>query len=105
MTQGVEAECRFVNDVLDPVECHDVVNRIYSRLPAGMSESDVILDFTGMTAIASVGAVLACIDDQRPIQYTPGLFNQQLQAVKPYEPVEIVLNWDDINRPRPREIT
>ena len=34
-----------------------------------------------MTSIASVGAVLACLNDQRPVQYTPALFDGTLYAV------------------------
>lgn len=91
--QGKNAELALVNDVLDPVECRNTVNGIYAKLPMGLSESDVILDFTGMTAIASVGAVLACLDEQRAIQYTPGVFDNELKAVRPRDPVEIRLNW------------
>ena len=91
--RGVDVELVLINDVLDPVECRNIVNNIYSTLPPGLTESDVILDFTGMTSIASVGAVLACLDEQRAIQYTPAVFDPELKAVKPRDPVEIVLNW------------
>src|SRR5712691_4129300 len=73
--QGKDVELMFIHDVLDPVECRNTVDRIYTNLPVDLPESEVILDFTGMTSIASVGAVLACLNDQRPIQYTPALFD------------------------------
>lgn len=97
--RGVDAELALINDVLDPVECRNTVDLIYATLPEGLGESEVILDFTGMTAIASVGAVLACLDEQRSIQYTPGVFDAELKAVRPRDPVEIVLTWDTLRRP------
>lgn len=102
--QGKRAELVLINDVLDPVECRNKVDDIYARLPDGCAESDVILDFTGMTAIASVGAVLACLDERRAIQYTPGVFNTELKAVQPRDPVEIVLNWGLLSPPRATEL-
>ncbi len=76
------------------VECRNTVDRIYTHLPADLPESEVILDFTGMTSIASVGAVLACLNDQRPIQYTPAVFDSALKVLRPRDPIEIVLNWN-----------
>ena len=95
----VDAELVLINDVLDPIECRNTVDHIYTTLPAGLAESDVILDFTGMTAIASVGAVLACLDEQRAIQYTPGVFDAELRAVRPRDPVEIALTWNTLHLP------
>jgi hypothetical protein len=91
--QGKKAELVVLNDVFDLVECRNKVDAIYTQLPAGCTPADVILDFTGMTTIASVGAVLACLDEQRAMQYTPAVFNEQLHAVQPRDPVEVVLSW------------
>ena len=96
--QGKIVELVLVKNVLDAVECRNAIDRIYSTLPDGLAESDVILDFTGMTAIASVGAVLACMNGQRPIQYTPGIFDSHLQILRPREPIEIVLDWQSLSR-------
>jgi hypothetical protein len=40
-----------------------------------------------------VGAVLACLHDQRSIQYTPAIYDKALQAQQPRDPIEIVLSW------------
>ena len=96
---GKKAELVVLNDVFDLVECRNKVDTIYTQLPAGCTPADVILDFTGMTTIASVGAVLACLDDQRAMQYTPAVFDEQLHAVQPRDPVEVVLSLGDAGEP------
>jgi hypothetical protein len=97
--QGQDVELVFIHDVLDPVECRNTVDRLYTHLPGDLPESEVILDFTGMTSIASVGAVLACLNDQRPIQYTPAVFDSALKVLRPRDPIEIVLNWNIVAGP------
>ena len=97
---GKKAELVVLNDVFDLVECRNKVDTIYTQLPAGCTPADVILDFTGMTTIASVGAVLACLDDQRAMQYTPAVFDEQLHAVQPRDPVEVVLSWGMLENQR-----
>lgn len=97
--QGRTAYLVLINDVLDPVECRNKVESIYTNLPPACTDSDVILDFTGMTVIASVGSVLACLDERRSIQYTPGVFNNELKAVQPRDPVEISLDWNMLRLP------
>lgn len=98
-SQGKVADLELIKDVFDPLEYHTKVERIYSELPSGWSESDVILDFTGMTACASVGCVLACLNEQRPIQYTPGKFDAALKTMQPFDPVEVVLDWSVLRPP------
>ena len=98
--QGKKAELVVLNDVFDLVECRNKVDAIYTQLPAGCTPADVILDFTGMTTVVSVGAVLACLDDQRAMQYTPAVFNEQLHAVQPRDPVEVVLSWGMLENQR-----
>ena len=97
--QGKNAELVFIHDVLDPVACRNTVDRLYSNLPPDLDESDVILDFTGMTSIVSVGAVLGCLDEKRPIQYTPAVFDTELKALYPRDPIEIVLSWQLLPKP------
>jgi hypothetical protein len=75
------------------------VERIYSDLPPGCLETDVILDFTGMTACASVGSVLACLNENRSIQYTPAQYDTTLKAMQPLDPVEVVLHWGMLRLP------
>ncbi len=90
---NVKTERVFVEDIFDPLEFNQKVVSIYETLPNGYTESDVILDFTGMTACASVGSVIACLDERRHKQYTPGEYNPKLQAVQPLNPVQINLHW------------
>ena len=93
---GVHAEKRIVEDAFDPVEVKEIVEGIYDVLPSGLTETEVILDFTGMTTPASVGAVLACLNDKRSIQYVPAEYDKRLDAVRPLDPVEIILSWPAI---------
>lgn len=81
----------IINDVNNPLEYCDRVNDIYARLPIGWQETDVIADYTGMTAHGSVGMTLACLPRQRALQYTPGKFDKELKAVQPLPPIEINL--------------
>lgn len=93
---GVHAEKRIVADAFDAVAVKDIVEGLYDDLPNGLKETDVILDFTGMPTPASVGAVLACLNDERSIQYVPAEYDKQLDAVRPLDPVEIILTWPAI---------
>ena len=99
--QGKLATHELIKDVFDPLECRDKVEEIYKTLPDGWKEDDVILDFTGMTACASVGSVLACLDEKRAIQYTPGQYDEDLKAMQPLEPVEVVLHWGTLQTAPP----
>ncbi len=99
--QGKHAHLVAVDDVYDPVEVRDKVNEIYRRLPEGCAESDVILDFTGMTAVASVGSVLACLNAARPIQYTPPEFDKDMKPVGVKEPIEITLDYGTLGVEEP----
>jgi hypothetical protein len=89
----------MVNDVYDPLEFRQKVNKIYTELPNGWTASDVIFDFTGMTACGSVGGVLACLTEERPIQYTPAIYNEKLKALQPLDPIEVVLRWGILKPP------
>lgn len=80
-----------VNDVNNPLEFTDRVNEIYGYLPEGWSDDEVIADYTGMTAHASVGMALACLAPARPLQYTPGRYDAGLKAVSPLDPIEIAI--------------
>lgn len=84
-----------VNDIYDPLEIRDQVDDIYrTRLPKGWKESDVIADYTGMTAHASVGTVLACLKTNRPLQYTPAKVDQQGKIIGSLNPIRILLNQE-----------
>jgi hypothetical protein len=96
---NVAAEIVPVENVFNPMALKEKVGRIYENLPGGLEETDVILDFTGLTALASVGAVLACLDEKRSIQYVPAEYDRQLKPIKALDPVEIVLTWRIFGEP------
>ncbi len=98
--EGKQATLVLLNDVYDLFECRHKVEAIYQQLPTGLAPSDVIVDFTGMTAMASVGSVLACLDEQRALQYTPAVFDEHLRALRPLNPVEVVLTWGMVSPPQ-----
>jgi hypothetical protein len=88
-----------IQDVYDVVESQRKVAGIFADLPAGCAEADVILDFTGMTVVVSVGAVLACRGGERAIQYTPAAYDKQLAASAPLTPIEVTFSWWSLNGP------
>lgn len=94
--KSVVAEVIAVENAFDLVKMKERVEKIYASLPAGLEETDVILDFTGMPALASVGAVLACLDERRSIQYVPAEYDERLGIVKALDPVEIFLTWETV---------
>jgi len=84
-------EPMLIKDVNNPLEYSDCVNEIYEQLPEGWQDDDVIADYTGMTAHGSVGMALACLVPMRPLEYTPGRYDDRLNAIEPLDPIEIVL--------------
>jgi hypothetical protein len=67
------------------------VQKIIQDRPKDWSVEDVIADYVGLTAHASVGMVLACLHEQAPLQYTPAEYDANLQALRPLPPFEVVL--------------
>jgi hypothetical protein len=85
----------LINDVYDPLEFRDRIDEIYrTRLPKGWREAGVIADYTGMTAHASVGTVLACFGKNRPLQYTPVKTDSQGKIVGSFYPIRILLHQE-----------
>lgn len=83
-----------VNDLYNPLEVKGWIEKIYAGPPADWQESDLIADYTGMTAHCSVGMALACLSPTRHLQYTPAIFDANLNAVGSGEPVEVRLDWE-----------
>lgn len=61
-------------------------------LTQGWTPDDIIADFTGMTAQASVGMVLASLSVQSPLQYTPAQSQDGKPTGRSLNPIEITLN-------------
>jgi hypothetical protein len=82
-----------INDIYDPLEFVNEVNLIYTeRLPNGWQESDIISDFSGMTANGSVGMALICYAKDRPLQYTPAVVDPETNRITgSANPIEIKL--------------
>jgi len=91
---GIKVDLLQVEDVYSVQEVRDKVQGIFSQLPAGMSDTDVVSDFTGMTALSSVGMTLACLSPNRRLQYVP-----ELPGRHSGEPKEIKLSWEDLPTP------
>ncbi len=89
---GVPVETIVVTDVYDPRGSFDAVLAVRERLPEGWASSDLIADFTGLTATASVGLVLACLQTGIAIEYTPAEYSADGRALRPLPPQEVVLN-------------
>ncbi|MGG6268869.1 hypothetical protein ACQ4M3_28940 [Leptolyngbya sp. AN03gr2] len=86
-----------INDIYNPLIFRDCIDGIYrDRLPKGWQESDVIADYTGMTAHASVGTVLACITTVRPLQYTPAKADPSGKIVGSLNPIKVILGSPSI---------
>lgn len=85
-------EVVMVDDANDPVSFFWAVRRVYDHLPVGWDKGDVIADYVGMTAHASVGMVLACLQVGAPLEYTPAEHDANLRAIRPLPPFEVVLD-------------
>lgn len=91
---------KYVNDISEPWEVMNTVKEIYeTERPQDWQPGDIIADYTGMTKSASIGMVLACLDPDRPIQYTP----QRKDAEGEYldvPPYEIKIEWSYVLVPK-----
>lgn len=84
----------IINDVFDPSEYYQEVDKIYSDKPSNWQESDIIADFAGMTANGSVGMALVCNEKNRPLQYTPAVIDPKTGGITgSAEPIEIKLKY------------
>ena len=81
----------IVDDVYDPLSFYKKVKKIYENLPRDLSEAEVISDFTGMTAHASVGMAFACFSRECELQYTPAHLDENGKPIGSLNPIEIVL--------------
>ncbi len=58
------------------IEFMNVIDRIYTNAakpPESWQESDIISDYTGMTAHGSVEMALVCKTNNRSLQHTPAV--------------------------------
>lgn len=83
-----------INDLHNPIEVKGRIEDIYASLPSEWEESDLIADYTGMTAHCSVGVALACLSPTRHLQYTPAVFDENRNPTGSLEPIEVRLDWE-----------
>lgn len=84
-----------VNDLNNPLEVKGWIENIYGNLPSDWEESNLIADYTGMTAHCSVGVALACLSPVRHLQYTPAIFDANRNPIGSAEqPIEVRLDWE-----------
>jgi hypothetical protein len=68
----ITAHIHTVGDPFDLQESYELVKQIYEQeLPDGLTEAEVMADFTGSTKPMSAGMILAC-GDRRAMQYMIG---------------------------------
>jgi hypothetical protein len=81
----------MVNDVVSPTATHERVIAILSDLPKGWTPRDVTIDYTGLTASASLGAAMAAWSAGAALQYTPANYRKDGGPVAPRQPVLVRL--------------
>jgi hypothetical protein len=79
----------IINNIFQPSEVTHQVNEIYRHLPAGWKAEEVIADCTGMPVQSSIGVALACLGQQRPLQYTPAIYNDEGRVIGSGDPIEL----------------
>lgn len=89
-------EIMTADDVHDPKLFYDLVRRAYAKLaklPNSFPVDEMISDYTGMTAHASVGMVLACMERDWPLEFTPAMFDENRKPIGSLPPIEIGLSY------------
>jgi hypothetical protein len=90
---------KILSDEFSWEECKRLIDDIYANLPEGLTSSDVITDFTGLTKPASAGAILACLSPDRPLQYVQPIFEMRgdgMRVIGAGDPIEIVIDYEKI---------
>jgi hypothetical protein len=78
-----------IADIFDPRLSYQEVLTIYRNIPTDWQVEDVIADFTGLTAPASVGMVLACMAVGGELEYTPAQFDESGKPTTSLEPIAV----------------
>ncbi len=82
-----------VDDVVAPVAVFETVrSRLTAGLPRGWGADEVIVDYTGLTASASIGIVMAARLSKARIQYTPARYDMAGRPLLPEGPIEVTLD-------------
>ncbi|MCI0692473.1 hypothetical protein L0337_10780 [candidate division KSB1 bacterium] len=90
---------KVIADPFDWRQTQNAVNEIYRAKPEGWSESDIITDISGLTKLATTGAILACLTPGRPLQYVPAIYEMRGARRVPIaagDPIEIIIDYGAI---------
>jgi len=100
-------EVRKVFNPGDWYEASRIVRDIIDHRPKILLPRDFIVDVTGLTKPASIGAFLSALQTGAGIQYTPRkeTVNPQGKTVAPLQPVQIEINLDAIAPSLPKHST
>lgn len=94
-------KCRVVlvliHEFENPLEYFNKLKAIYAHPPPELGVEDIILDFTGMSKVGSVGSVLASREFNAPLQYTPADYNEDGSPRGSRSPIEISLKEKDFD--------
>ncbi|MCC7495525.1 MAG: hypothetical protein IT204_24455 [Fimbriimonadaceae bacterium] len=82
-----------LNDLYSPSAAFAAVNQVLDNLPEGWTNADLVGDFTGLTAQCSVGLVLACLNREVALQYTPAALDKDGKANGSMPPIETRLDF------------
>jgi len=88
-------EVRLISNPGDWQEVSLIVRDLLENRPRELAAGDIIVDLTGLTKPASIGAFLGALQGGGLIQYTPGRYTTgpQGKTIEPLEPVQIVINY------------
>ena len=85
-------------EVYEPLVFKKKIEEIYANKPHNLKDEEIILDFTGMTSLASVGSLLACLGSKRTIQYIPAATtSEELDAISSLSPIQIKFDLKSVN--------
>jgi hypothetical protein len=75
----------------DIIKAKETINKIYNEQLDGLTEEDIIADFTGGTKPMTVGMIFACLAPTRALQYVPADYGKD-GAISPRDPIEYKLD-------------
>jgi hypothetical protein len=78
-------------DIFDPLEVKHKIERIFDTLPINWQPSDVIGDYTGMPATASIGMAFGCLNKGARLQYVPAKRSTEDSVLGSGTPIATVL--------------
>jgi hypothetical protein len=78
-------------DIFDPLEVKHKIERIFDTLPINWQPSDVIGDYTGMPAPASIGMAFGCLNRGARLQYVPAKRSTEDSVLGSGTPIATIL--------------